>query len=175
MSKFVMSESQKELFLSGDEGRGEVRRIAAEENPTVETIYIVDGEDNLFGEVTGAEYKEEASVSDAIVLTDEQLEEQRYEAALTQSELDNLEAEIRPKVMSKLRDEAREEVRTEYRDIIRQLREDAVNSKLQIQKLTKGVNSGSELRAQLESDNTLLKMEVENLNQKLLALQGEVK
>lgn len=169
-----MTPEEKDLFLSGDEGRGTVRQKAAASYPSSETVRIVDNEDNLFGEVTGEGFDESEEPGLAVVLSDDQLEEKRLEEALHQSNLLHMENEVRPLVFAKLKDEARDEVRAEYGQVIRELRETVANQRLNIQKLTLGVTAAGELRKPLEVENTALKLQVSALEKLIEDLRQQV-
>lgn len=159
MNQYKMNDSDKELFLSGDEGRGMVRKEASELHPNSESIQIVDEEGNLFDTVTGVDHHENETTDPgfAIVLTDDQLEERRTLQALEAADLAKVEDEIRPKVMAKLKDEARAEIREEYAETIRNLRREKAELKMQVQRLTEGVTALSRKESELQTELTVLK------------------
>ncbi len=162
MNQYQMTESEKELFLSGDEGRGKIRQEAALSNPEADSIQIVDSEGSLFdtvsGTVSGTEHDAEKTEPGlAVVLTDEQLDERRTVQALEAADLARTEEELKPLVMSKLRDEARDEIREEYRETIQRLRQEKAELQSQVRRLTEGVNSLSRRETALTDELAMLK------------------
>lgn len=142
MNKYQMTESDKDLFLSGDEGRGSIRMEASKSNPGAESIQIVDSEGNLFDTVTGIEHDGDATDPGfAIVLTDEQLDERRTMQALEAADMSRIEDDLKPKVLAKLKDEARSEVREEFRETIQQLRTEKAELLDKVRRLTEGVSA----------------------------------
>jgi hypothetical protein len=158
MTQYKMTKSDKELFLSGDEGRGMVRKEASELHSDAESIQIVDEDGNLFDTVTGTDHESETTEPGfAIVLTDEQLEERRTIQALEAADLSRIEEELRPQVMAKLKDEARTELREEYAETIRNLRREKTELKAQVIRLTEGVGALSRRESELKTELTVLK------------------
>ncbi len=159
MNQFQMTESDKEKFLSGDEGRGEIRREASNSNPAAESIHIVDSEGNLFDNVSGASFSSDDDTDPglAIVLTDEQLDARRTESALQAADLARVEEDLKPQVYAKLKDEARGEIREEYREIIQGLRSDKAELANQVGRLTEGVTTLSSKNQSLIEELALLK------------------
>lgn len=157
MMKYKMTDAEKETFLSGDEGRGEIRLKASKAFPQAETIQIIDSENDLFGEVTGAEFEESTDFGLAVVPTDEQLELKRTEDALLSADTARLEDEIKPLVFAKLKDEARNELRAEYGATIRSLRAEKAELKSQVGRLTEGVTALTKQVESLKTENALLK------------------
>ncbi len=158
MNQYQMTESEKELFLSGDEGRGKVRQDAAHSNPEADSIQIVDSEGELFDTVSGAEHDgEKTEPGLAVVLTDDQLEERRTAEALHAADLARTEEELKPLVMSKLLNEARSHMREQFVEEIRQLRTDKAELVNQVKRLTEGVRAQASRIAELSDELVVAK------------------
>jgi hypothetical protein len=157
MNKYQMTESEKELFLSGDEGRGRIRQEAALSNRDAESVQIVDSVGDLFDVVVGSNYdSDDTNPGMAIVLTDEQLRERRLSRAtelpgeeldlertdsgalkaLEEAYLAHLQRSVSPQFVSRLEDEINTKLREEYAETISNLRAENAELTTQIGELT---------------------------------------
>lgn len=118
-TSYVMSETEKALFLSGDEGRGTVRLSAASSHPNTETIQIVDSNGDLFDSVSGSDDVGFAvEVDPAKIAKDKELAELRESEAFI------------------MRMEVRNELRAEFLDALEKYADESARLHQALQKAT---------------------------------------
>lgn len=144
MTAYQMTEGEKERFLSGDEGRGEIRGFAAKAYAGAESVQIIDSAGDLFDTVTGGEFVADESSEEpgfAVALSDDELEEKRTVDALRIADVERIENEIKPLVYQKLKDEARTEIRSEFRETVRKYATENVSLREERSRLVAGTSA----------------------------------
>lgn len=171
----TLSAEAKDKFLSGDEGRGEIRKTASELFPEAATILIVDEEGNLFDTVGGINSSLISDDTDdrAVIVTDEEVQEKALDDALNAADLARVEAEIKPLVIARLKDEARNEIREEYRNTIRELRASKTELTKQVVRLKEGMLGADRLLTEARNELSIAGARFANLSEEYETLKAE--